>query len=238
MKKVIAIIPARSGSKRIPKKNIIDFMGKPMIAWTIEAARESKIFYDVLVSTDSEEIANLSRRLGASAPFLRDTKYANDITPVSEATINALINMEMKNNVKYDVVVQLMPNCPCRTGKDIISSYDIFMASSSKFQISAFQFGFMNPWWAMELDEESMRPKPLFPDALKKRSQDLGKLYCPTGAIWIADAEQLKIQKTFYGENYSICLMDWMHAVDIDDYEDFKMAQLAFALENKVQVFN
>ena len=117
MKKVIAIIPARSGSKRIPKKNIIDFMGKPMIAWTIEAARESKIFYDVLVSTDSEEIANLSRRFGASAPFLRDAKDADDITPVSEATINALINMENKSNVKYDMVVQLMPNCPCRTKK-------------------------------------------------------------------------------------------------------------------------
>lgn len=237
MHRVIAIIPARSGSKRIPNKNIVNFMGKPMIAWTIEAALKSGIFSDVLVSTDGEDIAEVSRSLGVEVPFLRNPKDADDHTPASVATINSFIQMEMYKPVKYDIIVQLMPNCPCRTADDIIASYETFMNSGANFQISVFQFGFMNPWWAMELEGEPMRPKPLFPDALKKRSQDLNKLYCPTGAIWIADAEQLKTQKTFYGEKYSICLMDWTHAVDIDNYEDFKIAQLAFALKNKVQVF-
>lgn len=231
MKNVIAIIPARSGSKRIPNKNIIEFMGKPMIAWTIEAALKSEIFSDVLVSTDGEDIAGLSRRLGASVPFLRDSKDADDHTPVSIATVNSLIQMEEYKSVHYDIVVQLMPNCPCRTADDIVVSYDNISTSSADFQISVFRFGWMNPWWAVELDKETMMPKPLFPEAMKKRSQDLGELYCPTGAVWIAEAEELKRQKTFYGEGYTVFPLEWRNAVDIDDIDDLRMAEVAMSVQ-------
>lgn len=231
MEKVIAIIPARAGSKRIPNKNIVEFMGKPMIAWTIEAALKSEIFSDVLVSTDGENIAELSRSLGASVPFLRDIKDADDHAHIGVTTSNALLQMENYKSVKYDIVVQLMPNCPCRTAKDIIASYNNFLALDTCFQISVFKFGWMNPWWAMELDEKTMRTKHVFPDALKKRSQDLPKLYCPSGAIWIAEAEKLKNQKTFYGEQYSVFVMNWLHAVDIDEIDDLKMAEIAFSLK-------
>jgi N-acylneuraminate cytidylyltransferase len=162
MKNVIAIIPARAGSKRIPNKNIVEFMGKPMIAWTIRAALESNIFSDVLVSTDCEEIALLSRTFGASVPFLRDPKDADDFAPIGIATSNALLQMENYKSVKYDTVIQLMPNCPCRTADDIIASYNSFLVSGTSFQISVFQLGWMNPWWAVELDKKTMRPKPLF----------------------------------------------------------------------------
>ena len=108
-KNVIAIIPARAGSKRITNKNVVDIAGKPMIAWTIEAALKSEVFSDVLVSTDEENIANLSKRSGASVPFLRDPKDADDYTPVSVATTNALRQMEEYKSTEYDIVVQLMP---------------------------------------------------------------------------------------------------------------------------------
>lgn len=235
MENVIAIIPARAGSKRIPNKNIVEFMGKPMIAWTIEAALESGIFSDILVSTDGEEIAALSRNLGASAPFLRNSAYADDITPVSMATVNSLIQMEQHKLVHYDVVVQLMPNCPCRTADDIVNSYNNFLNSSADFQISVFRFGWMNPWWAVELDKKTMRPKPLFPEALKKRSQDLEDLYCPTGAVWIAEAERLKEQKVFYGEGHAVFPLDWRNSVDIDDIDDLRMAEAVFSLRKKIE---
>jgi N-acylneuraminate cytidylyltransferase len=231
MKNVIAIIPARAGSKRIPHKNIVEFMGKPMIAWTIEAALESGIFTDILVSTDGEDIAGLSRRLGASVPFLRDSKDADDLAPVSIVTVNSLIQMEQHKLVHYDVVVQLMPNCPCRTADDIVNSYDNFLNSSADFQISVFRFGWMNPWWAMILDGKTMKPKPLFSEALKSRSQDLEELYCPTGAVWIAEAEGLKKQKTFYGEGYAVFPLNWRNSVDIDDMDDLRMAEVIKSMD-------
>jgi N-acylneuraminate cytidylyltransferase len=231
MKNVIAIIPARAGSKRISNKNIMEFMGKPMIAWTIEAALESGIFTDILVSTDGEDIAELSRSMGASVPFLRNSAYADDLTPVSMATVDSLIQMEQHKQVHYDIVVQLMPNCPCRTADDIAASYDNFLTTNADFQISMFRFGWMNPWWAVELDEKTMRPKPLFPEALKKRSQDLGKLYCPTGAVWIADAKELKGQKTFYGEGYAVFPLGWRNAVDIDNMDDLRMAEVIKSMD-------
>ena len=105
--KIIAVIPARGGSKRIPKKNIIDFMGKPMIAWTIEAAIESKLFDRVIVSTDDEEFALIAKQYGCDVPFLRDSN-SDDITPVSLATIRAVEQAEIYFNEEYDIVIQII----------------------------------------------------------------------------------------------------------------------------------
>ena len=119
MSENIAIIPARGGSKRVPKKNILEFFGKPMIAWTIEAAIKSNTFTKVLVSTDCEEIAKISKNYGAEVPFLRKS-YADDISPISLATHDALIQAEDFWSLKFDTVTQLMPNCPLRNDKDIV----------------------------------------------------------------------------------------------------------------------
>ncbi len=225
MKKAIAIIPARAGSKRIANKNIALLQGKPMIAWTIEAALDSGLFQDVLVSTDGQEIADIAKKLGASVPFLRDKRDADDQTPVWTATLNALKQMEKHKNEKYDVVAQLMPNCPCRTAEDIKQAFKAFAEAGSDSQISVFKFGWMNPWWAMKVNK-SMKPEPVFPEALKKRSQDLEELFCPTGAIWIAKADALKQNATFYGPDYHVHELAWENAVDIDEEADLRMAEL------------
>jgi N-acylneuraminate cytidylyltransferase len=239
MAKVIAIIPARSGSKRIFNKNIIEFMGKPMIAWTIEAAQKSGIFSEILVSTDSEDISEIAKKYGAAVPFLRDPEYADDHTPVSLATLSALIQMELYKSTKYDVVVQMMPNCPCRTAEDIIAAYKNFLSAGANFQISVFQYGWMNPWWAMRLDKKSMSPVPVFPEAFSKRSQDLDDLFCPTGAIWISRADPLKNEKTFYGKGYKVFPVNWQSAMDIDDKDDLEMAETIMIMRNKtVQLRN
>lgn len=222
VKDCIAIIPARGGSKRIPGKNIIGFNGVPMIARTINSASQSGIFSRIIVSTDDEKIADISRKFGAEVPFLR-TECCDDFSTVSQATIFAIKQAEAYYGESYKNVIQLMANCPLRNAQDIVAAYDHFCTSGSNFQISCFKFGWMNPWWAMKLDKAYV-PTKLFPETGEKRSQDLPELYCPTGAIWIADVDALKQCGTFYGDGYKAFPLDWKSAVDIDNYDDLELA--------------
>lgn len=231
-KKRIAIIPARGKSKRIPKKNILEVAGKPMIAYTIEAALKSQLFDRVMVSTDDEEIARISEEHGAWVPFKR-SEYVDDYSTVSDVTINALRVLETEFGEIYDVVVQLMANCPLRDHTEITKATEFFEDNDHNFQISCFQYGWMNPWWAHKLDED-MKATPLFSDEMKgKRSQDLDNLYCPTGAIWISTVADLLKDKSFYGENYRFFPMSWRKALDIDDYEDLRMVEVLLPTKNQ-----
>lgn len=223
VKQRIAIIPARGGSKRIPHKNVVDFCGKPMIAWTIEAARESGLFHRILVSTDDDNIAEVSKKWGAEVPFLR-ANYADDHTSVSEATASALQQAMDHWQERYACAVQLMANCPLRTAGDINRAVTQFELQDRSFQISCFKYGWMNPWWAVELGGRGI-PERLFPEASGQRSQDLPELFCPTGAIWIARADALLQTKTFYGPDHVFEPITWESAVDIDDYDDMRFAK-------------
>jgi CMP-N-acetylneuraminic acid synthetase len=226
--KTIAVIPARGGSKRIPGKNIIDFMGKPMIAWTIEAAQESKLFDRIIVSTDCVKIAAVASTNGLEVPFLRDDK-SDDLSSVTEATLVAVRQAEAYYNEKYDVVVQLMANAPLRDKNDIIDHFKHFFDSNKSFQVSSFKFGWMNPWWAFKLNKNGSY-KWMLGEGIGKRSQDLEDLFCPTGVIWIAKVEALKKAGTFYGPDYCFREINWKHAVDIDNFEDLEFAKAVFSL--------
>ena len=227
----IGIILARGGSKRLPRKNIIDFNMKPLIAWTIEAAIKSGKFDKVIVSTDDEEIAQISRHYNAEVPFLR-LEAADDITPASKATVIALKQAEKFWGEKFSIVSQMMANCPLRTGEDIKTSFNNFISSDASSQISCFKFGWMMPWWAIRLNEQGLGEK-LFPEMANKRSQDLPNLYCPSGALWIAKREKLLEYKNFYMEDTRYYPLPWLSSVDIDEYEDFLMAELCFELQKK-----
>ena len=220
--KIIAIIPARLGSKRIPKKNITDFKGLPMIAWTIKAALDSGIFHKVVVSTDSDEIAKTSIEYGAEVPFLR--LVANDdISPVSDATHASLLQAEEYWNIKYSTVVQLMANCPFRTSEDIINFVDEFKNKKLSFLISRFKFRYMNPWCAFKINNTNHKWIHN-DDIVFKRSQDQEPLYCPTGAIWIANRDSFIKQKTFYGSGYKFKEINFQSAIDIDSMSDLDFA--------------
>lgn len=232
MSSKVCIIPARGGSKRIPQKNIIDFFDKPMIAWTIEAAIKSQIFDKVIVSTDSEKIAEVSKKFGAEVPFFREEKN-DDISPVSDATITTLKQLKNNLGLEYDYVVQLMANCPIRDDSDIRDSWDNFQKRQINFQLSSFKFGWMNPWWSAKILENG-KPQSMFPEAKVTRSQDLPPLYCPTGAIWIAKTRELLKSGSFYGPDYEFHEINWISAVDIDDYEDLKLAKAAYLVKNKI----
>jgi N-acylneuraminate cytidylyltransferase len=226
----IAIIPARGGSKRIPGKNVRDLAGRPMIAYTIQAACASGLFERVVVSTDSREIAKIAEHHGAEAPFLRDATLADDVTPVSLATLDALQRLD-PDGARYDTLAQLMPNCPLRSAEDVQHSHAQFRDSGSPSQISLVRYGWQNPWWAMRRNEE-FALEPLFPDEMKQRSQDLPELFCPTGAIWWASAGALRREKTFYLEGHTGWEMPWQRGIDIDTPEDWVMAEVLLKMQS------
>ena len=145
----IAIILARGGSKRLPGKNQRIFFGKPLVAWTVEAALQSKCFDKVLLSTDSEEIARIGINYGAEVPFLRNAAFDDHATS-SEATLAALDQAESFWGESFGIVAQLMANCPLRSSLHLRDAMSTFVQADAPAQISCFNFGWMNPWWAAD----------------------------------------------------------------------------------------
>jgi CMP-N-acetylneuraminic acid synthetase len=230
--KIIAIIPARGGSKRVPGKNTFPLSGKPLIAHSIEAALTSGLFDRVIVSTDSETIAGVAREHGAEVPFIRSAEISDDITPVSAVTADALEKLDPSCR-EYRSVAQLMANCPLRTAEDVVSSYRQFEESGVDSQISVVRYGWQNPWWAMRRDPSTMKLDPLFPREMMARSQDLPELYCPTGAIWWGKTAVVREQKTFHIPHRAGWEIDWQHGIDIDTPEDMAFAEAVFRMTRK-----
>jgi CMP-N-acetylneuraminic acid synthetase len=219
-----AVIPARGGSKRVPRKNTRKFLGRPMIAYTIEAAFQSNLFSRVIVSTDDAEIAEVSEQAGAEVPFLRESGLADDYTPVSTATLDALEKLDA-DGTSVEYVAQLLACCPLRTAEDIRASYTQFARTKADSQISITRFGWQNPWWAVERDDV-LRLTPLFAQQMSRRSQDLPELYCVVGAVWWSKADVLRKEKTFHIPNRTGWEIPWQRSLDIDSEEDFVIAEL------------
>lgn len=227
----IAIIPARGGSKRIINKNIVDFNGFPMIYWTIKAAKDSGLFNEIIVSTDSLLISKIAEQFGARVIF-RD-EFHDDYSPVSLATLHTLEKVELMDNISYDNVIQLMANCPLRTGKDIKKQYDFFKNDLKRSVISSFRYGMFNPLWAHSVDETGVAKK-VFKDQVKnQRTQDMPEYYCPSGATWICDSNSLKKNKSFYSSGYRFFNLDWINSFDIDTKEDLETAKKLQGLKNE-----
>jgi N-acylneuraminate cytidylyltransferase len=226
MSACLAVIPARAGSRRLPGKNIRDLLGRPAIAWSIDAALDSGVFARVLVTTDSEEIAAVARAAGADVPFLRSATLADDLTPVSAATADALDRVDAAG--AFELVAQLMANCPLRTAADIRDSHRQFVESGADAQLSVTRFGWQNPWWSFTRDTAFML-QPVFPDRVTARSQDLPELFCPTGAVWWARAAVLRKDRTFHVAGRTGWEIPWQRAVDIDTEDDWQMAEQLLA---------
>ena len=119
-----------------------------MIAWSILAAKKSRLFDYICVSTDSKKISSIAKKYGANVPFLRSKKLSNNFTSVHDVTYDTIVKLEKKMNLKFENVVQLMPNCPFRNQKDIIIFFKHFKKHKLKYLISCANFHFSNPWWA------------------------------------------------------------------------------------------
>jgi pseudaminic acid cytidylyltransferase len=232
----ISILPARGGSKRIPKKNIRPMSGNPLISYTIEAAIQSRLFERVVVSTDSPEIAEVALKYGAEVPFLRDASLADDHTPVSAATVDMLRRLDPSGD-NFSYVCQLMPNCPLRTTADIVDSYRQFIETRADSQLSVVRYGWQNPWWAMRRNEK-FELDPLFRDQISSRSQDLPELYCPTGAVWWAKADVLRREGTYHISSRTGWEIPWERGLDIDTTDDWDLAEVMFSRGQSVQKEN
>lgn len=217
---VIAIIPARGGSKRIPRKNIVPFFGQPMLAYAIAAARHTGLFDHIVVSTEDPEIGEVARTYGAEVA-VRPPHFATDAAGLIEVAEHALRAFGVSEG---DAFCQLMPNCPLRRADDIRSHWQAFERAGRKFQISVIPYRVVYPQWALASTDDGIGS--WFYGENLGPSQALPELFCPTGAIWWARWADFRIQQKFYGKPFHIEPMDANRGVDIDTPEDLAFADL------------
>ncbi len=215
---MIALIPARGGSKRVPGKNIAPFFGHPLIAYAIAAARNAGLFDDVLVSTDSPAIGDIARWYGATY-LPRPAALASDSAGLVEVALHAL------QARPAEVFCLMMPNCPLRRASDVVEQYRTFRQGRRLFQISAVPYRGVYPHWAMTMDKTG-RGGWLFGDKFKVRSQTLATAVCPTGAAWWIRSKDFTAQKNFYGKPFHLAPMDASRGLDIDHPEELELAEI------------
>lgn len=216
--KFLAIIPARSGSKGLQGKNIKNLNGKPMIAYSIEAAKNSKIFDDIIVSTDSQEYANISLEYGASVPFLRP-EYLSSDTATTNDVVEYTIKELKKVGKEYDYFMILQPTSPLRTSEDIIEAVKLLIEKEANSVVSVCEAEH-SPLYMNTLDE-SLCMSGFISKDIKTRRQELPKYYRLNGAIYICKIEYFLEHKYFYGEKSYAYVMDKKKSIDIDDEFDF-----------------
>ena len=218
-KTFLAIIPARGGSKRLPRKNILDLNGKPLIAWGIEAGLDSKYINKVVVSSDDNEILEVSQKFGADV-IVRPPELASDTATTFDAIEHTIKSLE-----KYDYVVLLQPTSPLRESKHIDEAIELLETKDADAVVSVCKMEH-SPLWSNTLDETLSMKDFLRDEVLNKRSQDLEKYYRLNGAIYVCKTERLLEEKSlFLKDNIFAYVMDRESSVDIDEEIDFKLAQ-------------
>ena len=219
-KKVIAIIPARKGSKGIPNKNIRIINGIPLIAHTILAARESKYIDYIFVSTDSLKIANISIKYGADVPFLRPSILADDNSKTIDSVIYSLEELQ-KNNKFYDVLVLLQPTSPLRTVQDIDSAIELYF-EEQRDVVSVNKID-LNPFLVRRFSNGRSLAKLINNNSTIRR-QDLPTFYKVNGSIYVNNVKKLS-PFTSFNDNPVGFVMDNEHSIDIDTVRDLKTAR-------------
>ena len=230
-KRLLAIIPARSGSKRLPRKNILDLAGKPLIAWTIEAALESKYIDRIVVSTDSKEISSISRKYGADVPFMRPDELATDETTSIDVVLHQLDQLEECND-SYSYVILVQPSSPLRTAENIDESVELLKSRNSDAVISVCKVEH-SPLWCNTIPADGSLLNFLDDSILNKRSQDLNQYYRLNGAIYLCNIKLLKKEKNFFLKSNSIAYkMNEEQSIDIDSKNDFMCASMQIEILN------
>ena len=221
---MIALIPARGGSKSIPAKNIKELLGKPLIAHTIEAAKKAKSIEKIILSTDDEKIAEIAGNLGAEIPFMRLKELAQDNALSIDTYIYTIerLNKEFGENCEEFTV--LLPTAPFRTAEDIDNAVDIFYEKGAESVISVCEAPYP-PLWTQKIDKLGTL-KSYFPvHAGESNRQDLEKAYKPNGAIYVFKFSLLKTKHSFYSEKTYPYVMPPERSIDIDNYLDLEFAE-------------
>lgn len=224
--KAIAIITARGGSKRIPKKNIRDFCGKPILAYSIEAALQAGVFDTVMVSTDSEEIARVALAYGAEVPFYRSEKTSGDYATTNDVLLEVLAEYE-KRGQTFDLTCCIYPTAPFVTGKKLRNAVEQLSASDADTILGVVPFSFP-PQRAMVVREGRLVFE--YPEYLDTRSQDLVPHYHDAGQFSIMKTERYLVnRKVMLGEILPM-VIDELEVQDIDNETDWKIAEMKYRL--------
>lgn len=226
-KNLLAVIPARGGSKRIPHKNIRNFGGKPLLAYSIDAALQSGLFSKIVVSTDDPEIAETAQKCGALVPFMRDPQLADDYTGTYAVTVDAYKRMQSQN---FDAVCCIYATAPLLTASYLQKAYAFFVQEKADFLYACCEFPF--PVQRAQYLDEHMCPTPIMPECMASRSQDLPKAYQDAGLFYfhsIADLTNNYAGRTPVRRGF---IMPRHRVIDIDTPEDWAYAQaMAHAVE-------
>lgn len=218
MKNVLAVIPARGGSKGLKNKNIKIIACKPLISWTIDAALKSKYIDKVIVSTDSKEIEKISKEYGASVPFLRPKELAKDDTSSIDVMLHAIEHFP-----EYKIVIMLQPTSPLRDCSHIDQAFDFFFKSNMDSCVSVTKDK-KTPFWSFSMVNENNLVS-LFPDKeMPSRRQEIISTYHLNGAIYISSILNLKEKKSFITKKTFGYEMSEEVSIDIDDINEFNVA--------------
>jgi N-acylneuraminate cytidylyltransferase len=226
MSKTIAIITARGGSKRIHRKNIKEFFGQPMIKYAIDAALESKIFDTVMVSTDDEEIAQISKQFGADVPFMRSAETSNDFATTLDVLLE-VINEYKNKAIEFDNLCCIYPCVPFLRGNTLIKAYNIFINNNTDVLMPVVRFSYPIQR-ALRINNNGLL-EYVQPEHIKTRSQDLEPMYHDVGMFYFYTCNSLSLQdkKIRHFE------MKETEIQDIDTEEDWQYAEIKYNILHK-----
>jgi pseudaminic acid cytidylyltransferase len=225
----LAVIPARGGSKRIVDKNIRQFHGKPIIAYSIEAALEAGCFDRVIVSTDSDRIARLARQYGAETPFMRPAELSDDYCGTMDVVRHAILFHD-QGGTPTSQVCCIYPTAPLLTGTIIREGLALLELSRKRFVFTAMEYEY--PLQRALLPRATGGVAPMFPEHIGSRSQDLEKVIHDAGQLYWGDAEAYRIGLPMFAEHAMPLMLERWKFVDIDTEEDWRRAELMYALHS------
>ena len=223
----ICIIPARGGSKRIPRKNIKYFLGKPIIAYSIQAAIDSQLFDEVMVSTDDKEIAVIAKKYGAKVPFLRSEKNANDFATTVDVILEVLDNYKRQAQ-SFDNICCIYPTAPFVSIKKLNKSLDILKSKSLDSVLPIIQYGFPVQRSMRIFKEDFIRM--IQPGHMNTRSQDLEPTYHDAGQFYWLKTNKILLQKKLWTNSTGFIVVSELEAQDIDTETDWKIAELKYKM--------
>lgn len=224
---VIGVIPARGSSRRVPKKNIKEIGGRPLIAWTIEQAKRSKELDYFFVSTDDPEIAEISKKYGAPVPFRRPPEISSDCD--SSFVLSHALSWYEDTHKKVDYVVCLQPTSPFRSASDIDNCIKVARETDADTVVSVTQAK-QHPYWCLEMDSVSQRLKPFMDIKLEGDNlvwQNLPFLLYPNGAVYVTKSECIRANK-IYGPNLYGYIMPQQRSIDLEEEYDFIVASALY----------
>ena len=222
----VAIITARGGSKRIPRKNIKEFLGRPIIEYSIKAAIDSGIFDEVMVSTDDEEIANIAKQAGANVPFMRSADTANDYATTTDV-IGEVLKQYQEVGVEFEYACCIYPTAPFVTAKCLKEAMTILSEKNADSVIPVVRFGFP-PQRGLVINEDKLSFK--WPEYTFSRSQDLEPFYHDAGQFYCLNVKSFEEQKSLFMKNTCSYVRDEMEVQDIDNMSDWKLAELKYRM--------